>query len=258
VFIIEQYAYSNKLKNMHPGEKMAFALLSMLIAVSSKSAVIHLLVLSMMAVVCLAVAGIPWKAFGGLMLLPLSFILLGVLPILIVISNKDVGFIVQISLFHRFWGITAQGLHTSVVIFFRSMSAAACLYFIALTTPLTDMIEMLRRLRLPAAVIEIMFLIYRFIFVLLEAAGTIYHSQSSRLGYSGLRNSFYSLGKLVSMVFIKAYHNSQVLFIALASRGYEGELAVIPKEYQVSRKNILIIAVTEALLMTLLFLLGGR
>ncbi len=258
MFIIDLYAYSNRLKDMHPGEKMAFALISMIIAVSSKSIVLHLLVLALMAAVCLAAAGIPWKTFGGLMLLPLSFILLGVLPILIVISHKDVGFILQTKLFHSYWGVTAQGLHASILIFFRSMAAAACLYFMALTTPLTDLIEMLRRLKLPAAVIEIMSLIYRFIFVLLEAAGTIYHSQSSRLGYSSLKNSFMSLGKLVSMVFIKAYHNSQALYIALASRGYEKELTVLSKEYKVSRQNIVWISLTELLLLVLLLILGGR
>ena len=53
---------------------------------------------------------------------------------------------------------------------------------------MTDILEVLRKMRLPALLIELMMLIYRFIFLLLETASAIMTAQESRLGKPGLQN----------------------------------------------------------------------
>jgi cobalt/nickel transport system permease protein len=247
----------NKLNKVHPIEKILFSLLSMCIAVASKAIAIHLVVFALMVIATLFLAGIPKKIYMNLLLLPLSFIFLGILPILIVVSNFDAGFVFSVKILNFYFGITNQGINSCLIIIVRSMAAAACLYFITLTTPLTDIIDLLRVLKLPQIIIEIMTLIYRFIFVLIDAALIIFNSQSARLGYSSIRTSFKSLGKLVSMVFIKAYNNSQALYLSLISRGYRGELAVISNEYSMSKTNIAVIIIIELILLGLALKLGG-
>lgn len=257
MFLIDQYAYSNKLKNVHPGEKVLFALLTMGTAIATKAIAVHAVVMVLMVVVTLLIAGIPQKAYLNLLLLPLSFIFLGVLPVLVVISYNDIGYIYAIRILNLYLGITKEGFDTSTIIFFRSIATAMCLYFISLTTPLIDIIEMLKKIKLSNTLIEIMSLIYRFIFVLIEASVIIYNAQSARLGYSSIKTSFRSLGKLVSMVFIKAYNHSQALYVSLMSRGYDQELNVISKAYKLNKRNIIIITMTEIILIILSIVIGG-
>jgi energy-coupling factor transporter transmembrane protein EcfT len=59
------------------------------------------------------------------------------------------------------------------------------------------------------------------------------------------------------MVFIKAYNNSQALYLSLISRGYRGELAVISNEYSMSKTNIAVIIIIELILLGLALKLGG-
>ena len=257
MFLIDQYAYMNKLNHVHPLEKILFSLLTMCIAIASKAIAIHIIVFVLMAIATLFLAGIPKKIYINLLLLPLSFIFLGVMPILILVSNTNVGFVFSVKALNLYFGITNQGINSALIISVRSMAAAACLYFITLTTPLTDIIELLKKSKLPQTIIEIMSLIYRFIFVLIDSSFIIYNSQSARLGYSSIRTSFRSLGKLISMVFIKAYNNSQALYLSLISRGYSGELRVISNEYVINKTNIVGIIIIELTLIGLSFKMGG-
>lgn len=257
MFLIDQYAYLNKLNKVHPVEKILFSLLTMCIVITSKAIVVHLVVFASMAIATLFLAGIPKKIYINLLMLPFSFIFLGVLPILIVASNSDVGFVLSIKTLNLYFGITNQGINSAFIIIARSMAAAACLYFITLTTPLIDIIELLKKAKVPQNLIEIMSLIYRFIFVLIEAAFIIYNSQSARLGYSSISTSFRSLGKLVGMVFVKAYNSSQALYLSLTSRGYSGELCVISNDYILNKTNIAAIIIIEIILVGLSYKMGG-
>jgi cobalt/nickel transport system permease protein len=77
-----------------------------------------------------------------------------------------------------------------------------------------------------------MTLIYRFIFVLLESLDRMYTAQASRLGYATFKRGMLSAALLGSQLFIETYRRSQRLQVALASRGYTGDLRVIPIQYR--------------------------
>ena len=60
------------------------------------------------------------------------------------------------------------GAEQAVLTACRAMGGVGCLYFLSLTTPMHEIMEALRRLRVPQAVIELMVLVYR---VPVRAAG---------------------------------------------------------------------------------------
>ena len=64
----------------------------------------------------------------------------------------------------------------------RALAAIAAVYFLVLTTPLTEIVGLLRRLRVPALLLELMVLAYRQIHVFSEVAGQMRSAQVSRLG----------------------------------------------------------------------------
>jgi cobalt/nickel transport system permease protein len=257
LFLIDQYAYTNKLNDVHPVEKTLFSMLTMGVAIVSNRFAIHILIILLMFISTVIIARIPIKVYTKLILIPLAFLIIGVIPIIFTVSSYDSSFIYSIKISNLYLGITKSGIESGFIVCLRSIATITCLYFMSLTTPLLEVIQLLRKLKLPKSIIEIMTLIYRFIFVLLESAVVIHNSQSSRLGYSSVGNSFKSMGKLTSMVFIKAYNNSQSLYQSLVSRGYNGDLNVISREYSYSIRNICLIFAVEILFIVLVFLMGS-
>ena len=242
---IDKCAYTNRLANVHPMEKLAFVALTMTICLSANSIHIPVLIILIMSLLTLFKAGIPYKFYIKLMLIPLSFLFLGVISVAVNIIQNPPEALFSISLFGKHFGITQESLFYSARLFFKSFGSVSCLYFLSLTTPLVDIVSVLRKLKFPEIFLELMSLIYRLIFILIRIAGRIHTSQTSRLGYSILKNQYRSLGQLVSRLFILSYKKVNDLFVALESRGYAGQLNVLEKQYKLSPKFISFIVIIE-------------
>jgi len=242
---IDSYAYCNNLKTVHPAEKSLFALMSVLACLTAATLITPLIVLALMAGGIVIKAGIPTRIFVRLMIVPLSFLLIGVLTIAFSVSTNPSGFWLAQTIHGLTVGIRYPDFITAVHLFFRSLGSVSCLYFLALTTPMTELITVLHKLKVPVLITELMVLIYRFIFVFLETASTIRRAQLSRSGYISMRASFRSLGLLFTALLGKVFVRSQELYNAMSARGYSGTIKVLTKERPVSCRNYLIITGLE-------------
>ena len=104
-------------------------------------------------------------------------------------------------------------------------------------------------MRLPALLIELMMLIYRFIFLLLETASAIMTAQESRLGNRDYRTKIRSFGAMASALFVQSIRRSNALYDALESRCYDGTIRVLSQEQPVKKKEIMWIVLFESLLL---------
>lgn len=235
MFNIDRYAYSSKLKEIDPMEKLVFALLTMGVCLWADSVAVSVCVLLIMAWLSVRFGRIPGSVFAKLMLLPGAFLVTGVITVAFGVSSSSADFLIGFSAGGMHVGILKAGAGQAVHLFFRALGATSCLYFLSLSTPVVDLVSALKRLKCPQLLLELMSLIYRFIFVLIETADTMYLAQSARLGYSRLGSGYRSLGALASTLFIRAYKRSDELYTALESRGYDGDLRVLEEPVQKSR-----------------------
>lgn len=235
--IIDQYAYANRIREVDPAQKAILVGLVITLCLGLNQPLVNLLALGWMWGLTTFWAGLPARIFGRVILAEGFFLLLSVAGIVISVSltlpaatdwRWQIGSIWVSS--------SPAALELALHLVTRSLGAAAAMNFLALTTPLVDLVDLLRRLRCPLLLIDLMTLIYRFIFVLLESLNQMYTAQSSRLGYINFRRGIISAGLLGSQLFIDAYQRSQRLQIALDSRGYAGELKVLPTTYQYDRR----------------------
>ena len=252
---IDCYAYSNNLKKVHPVEKSLFAIITMVVCLTSPTVITPLIVLALMAGGIIFRAGIPTRVFVNLMLVPFSFLFISVLTIAFSISTNPSGFWLAQTINGLTIGTRYPDLITALHLFLKSLGAVSCLYFLALTTPITEIITVLHKMKVPVIITELMVLIYRFIFVFMETATTIRRAQSSRLGYVSMKSSYRSLSRLFSALLGKVFVKSQELYNAMAARGYTGEIKVLTKKYPVSLRNYILITGFE-LPLILLNLLG--
>jgi len=229
---IDKYAYSSKLKHTDPMQKIAFALLTLAVCLWADSLIISTAVIFIMVGMTVLRGGTPLRFFIKLLLVPMSFLLIGVFTIAVNVSEKPEALLAAISIAGTWIGFSHAGLQDALRLFLKALGAVSCLYFLSLSTPMVDLLAALRRLRVPKLLVELMVLVYRFIFILLETADTIYNAQNCRLGYSSLSTGYRSLGSLVSMLFIRSYKRSDELYTALEARGYEGDINVLEATYE--------------------------
>jgi cobalt/nickel transport system permease protein len=240
------------LRHIHPAEKFAFALTTMIICLALSTSITSLLVILLMAGLVIIAGRIPALFYLKLMFLPMFFLVVGVLTVAFSFSPKDTyPFLWGFKLGGYALGVTAAGLATARELFLKSLGAVSCLYFLSLTTPMVEILAVLRNLKLPSLFIELMTLIYRFIFILLETTEKIFISQSSRWGYATVKTSYFSLGQLGANLLTKSYYHSQMLFTTLLARCYQGNINVLEKPYPLSGKSIAMFTVAELILLAL-------
>lgn len=229
---IDKYAYSSNLKKVDPVQKLVFAFSILGICIWSDNPVISLFVIIIMGWVTAQRGATPIGIFIKLLMIPMVFLLFGIMSVAVSISAEPKGYIAALPFINMWIGITEKGLWQAGNLFFKAMGAASCLGFLSLGTPVVDLISALKRLRIPKLLIELMGLVYRFIFVILETADTIITAQNSRLGYRSLKAGFRSLGAMSAALFLRAYSRSDEIYTALEARGYEGELNVLDMPFE--------------------------
>lgn len=244
---LDGYAHSNELRNVNPYFKVLFAIITMLISLISTSPIIPLIIFLFFSFLILFEAKIPVKFYLKFLTVPLTFALITFIFMAIFFGFGQ-------NIFHLGFlnlGITADGFNRALLVFARIMGGFSCLAFLALTTPMTDLFVILEKIKIPKIVVEITMLMYRYIFVFLDEAINMYHSQETRNGYSSLKKSYKSMGMLISNLFIKTWIKGEQTFIAMESRCYDGSIKTmndLGTVRSIGIKNFTLLILFEAVL----------
>jgi len=252
---IDKYAYSSKLKKINPMEKFVFAILTLIVCLFADRLPVSIAVFLIMGVATLKFSGTPKKVYFKLLLVPMAFLIIGVLTITINFSKDPSIFFFKVHILNTFIGVSKYGLYKALGLFFKVLGSVSCLYFLSLSTPMVDILSVLEKLKVPKLMIEMMGLVYKFIFILLDTANTMFTAQNSRLGYMNLRSGYRSLGALASTLFIRSFKRANDLYISLESRGYDGELTVLQEPYKKSGKIYIAAIVINVILIVIALML---
>ena len=250
---IDKLSYISKLRKVNPMEKFIFAMVTLIICITLNNIIDSIIIVLLMSFIIVAIGKIPFINYVELMSLPLAFLIVGTVTIAINVVGNSNDQIFGFSIFQIKLGCTYESSLIAARLFFKSLGSVSCLYFLTLTTPIFEVLSVLRKLKIPKLFVELMTLVYRFIFILLDTANTIYISQNSRLGYSTLKMGFNSLGQLIAVLFINSYKRSQNIYTAMESRCYDDEINLLESNYKYSYKNISLIIVIEIILIIINF-----
>ncbi|WP_373899756.1 cobalt ECF transporter T component CbiQ [Haloimpatiens sp. FM7315] len=223
MLLIDKYAYNNKLRKINPMAKFIFAIGLLILSLIFKDYIFEIIVFSFVSFIIVAFAKIPLKQYIKLLLIPMIFLIISIITILISISKDSNLFLYSVKISSTYFGVTKESIEITRLIFFRAMASVSATYFIALTIPMNELIIVFKAFRLPKVFIELMVLIYRFIFIFLEECKEIYNAEEMRFGYMGLRNSYKSLSLLIVCLFVRVMIKYEDLTISLESKLYDGE-----------------------------------
>ena len=247
---IDKLCYNSKLRYVNAGEKFAFTIITLLLCVISRSIVIACIVLTATGILTVYKGGVPLFRYMHFMTIPLVFLILSTLAIMFNISSTPLD-LFAIPMGNWYLTSSRDSFRYSLQLILTALSSVSCLYFLSFSTPIPDILNVLGTMHCPKLLIELMLLIYRFIFVLLSVASAITTSQQSRLGNKDYKTSLKSFSAMVSVLFIRSFKRANALYDAMESRCYDGTIHVLNETVPPKKKNILAIAVFEIVLLSL-------
>lgn len=229
---IDYYAYNSGMRKWNSGIKMLFSMVTLILVIVLNNIYVSLFIVATMAVITVAVGKTGWRVYLRFMTVPLAFMIISGFTIAAEFSFKPVG---EVSFHIIFFYIcfTMKSVMTAVNVFFKAMAGMSCLYMLAFSTPVNEIVIVMERLHLPGILCELMNLIYRYIFILLDTVHTMQTAAKARLGSEGFIRSCRSFSQIAGNLFIISLKRANAYYDAMLSRGYEGEIKFLNEEYPV-------------------------
>jgi cobalt/nickel transport system permease protein len=119
---------------------------------------------------------------------------------------------------------TEEGLLRGLLMGSRVMGSVGVILLMSFVTPAHQIFRALHWFRVSEGWIEIAMLMYRYTFMLAEQVSDISSAQRVRLGYSGLRQSLWSMGTLAGAVIVRSIDQATNTHEAMIVRGYDGSM----------------------------------
>ena len=125
---------------------------------------------------------------------------------------------------------TLEGLEFFVSVLLKSWTSVTAACILTATTPPMRLLEALRALRLPAILVSIVMLMYRYLFVLVEEAQRMMRARSARSAAIGANSGgtlvwrAKSAGGMAGSLFIRTLDRSERIYLAMLARGYDGSI----------------------------------
>jgi cobalt/nickel transport system permease protein len=223
---LEDMAQKNGVRHVNTYVKLLTGTGAILLCLLSKGYVAPLFIAALLTGAILFLAKTDAKTYLHLFVHPAWLALVSIVGIVLMYGGSPV-----------YWSwdplpwfsmsVTRESLNQALFVFCRIIGGMSAVFFIALTTPMTDLFGVMRACRVPDVVIDLAMIIYRTIFILLDQVIQIYHAQVMRLGYSTWREAIQSFASLCGAAFIASWESGEDLIRAMDARCFDGKFAVL-------------------------------
>lgn len=220
--LIDRSAQTNRWRTVPSGEKLLVAGLALATALVTHSVAVQLALLVLMPGLTLFGARVRLRDFLRAATVPLAFILTGLLAQLVTL--RFAGGWPQLSL------VSGEQLSQALFFLLRSLASVSALLFLALTTPLTRLIQWAEAKGLNAEIADIALLMFRMIWLLLDCLDRGETALKNRLGHTGFRRTLRSQALLLAALLPRVFSRARRMESGLAARGYDGRLAFLAAE----------------------------
>lgn len=250
IYTIDCFASNSALKNVNATLKAILALMTIILCILFNSILISFVIIFSMGAFTILVGKIKIKHYIGFMLIPITFILLSSAAIAVNFSTSPIeARYIKLGLLYVY--ISYNSLLKAVKVSSKALGCVSALYMLALSTPMGELITVLKKAHLPSVFTSLMDMIYRFIFILYEQVNSMNISARSRLGYEGISRSCRTFGKISGNLLIISLKKAGTTYDSMVSRGYDGDIHFLQYEKSIKNRHVIIVIFY---LLTLVFL----
>lgn len=232
-------AYCSRWRRVTPAAKGLLALAGMVAAYAAVTPVLAVALALAFTGLTLAIST-PLTAWRRLALAPLTFLLLGSASLLLSLNEHGLQLVTDPAT-QQLAAVTAS----------RSLAVLAALLFLLLTTPLPDLIHLLRRLRCPALLVDMLVVAYRLLFVLNDRLAAGRAAQAVRLGQRSRRHAMRGLGLRLAQLTLGLWQRAHALHLSSSARLGDGDWRALPPAVPHPRRDLALAVTASALLLVL-------
>lgn len=234
---IDAYAYASKIRDWNPDFKVSLSWVTLILCIVLNNPYVSIVVILAMAYLTIIVGGLSIRSYLSILTIPISFILLGTFTIGIDVSTLPIG---QYNLDLGFCYVFTSQAQLKIMFFLilKVFAAISAMEMMTLSTPSFEIISVLQRAHVPKLIAELMNLIYRYIFILMDVNIKMRNSADSRLGYCDYKTSLHTFGKILSNILIVSIRKADAYFNAMEARCYDGDLIFLEEVKKVKTRQI--------------------
>ncbi|GGG16059.1 cobalt ECF transporter T component CbiQ [Paenibacillus abyssi] len=230
--LIDTVSHTNKLRFISPMWKSGFAAALIVMAYLSHP-VVQLLIVGWMFIWTALYAGISVKLYSMLIGSSCLFYTASLPAILIEFQAADSlagagGIVTLFSFAHWTAYVSDSGIHKAGILLIRIIACLSCFTFLMLSTPMSGLFQVMKKMRMPSIVLELMLIMYRFLFLLGETALQMYTAQRARGGHIGFRSKMNDMAILIVRLFGRTMHRYKALSHGLVARGFTEDIRMAP------------------------------
>jgi cobalt ABC transporter, permease protein CbiQ len=235
---IDYFAYASKLRNLNAAFKVILSLVTIFLCIGLNNSYVSLAVIIYTAYIVICLGGLSFHDYLSILTIPLTFILLSIIAIILNGSKYAIGD------FHIYLGFgyiytTFAMLKYGLALMLKIIASISALQFMILTTPSSEIITVIRKMHVPAAFADLMNMIYRYIFILLEVFAKMKNAAESRLGYRDFKTFCRTFGSVASNLLVLSLKKAGAYYDAMEARCYDGQLLFLEEEKNLSIQMVI-------------------
>lgn len=238
---LDSIAQKSAFRHINPGTKLLLAIGSLILCLISPSPVVPVISGVALSILLLGPGKLSPLFYGKLLLGPAAFVGMSIIVLLFMLGGGTVIWQTQIGWLNL--SITTGAIRESIIILCRVFGCSISLFFITLTTPMTDLFNGMKKARIPIELVDLMMIMYRFIFIIYDQAVEIWQAQVMRLGYSRPKEAVHSFAMLSGMLFISSWTAGEDLIHAMDCRCYSGVFPSLDQTEPVKISSFLLVIV---------------
>lgn len=165
-------------------------------------------------------AGGPWLVFGSIAFLLVSVAAASRIPLLFLVKRLMFleSFVLGVALLPL---LEAGGIAIFARLIVRGTLCLLAVLLLANTTPFAEILRVLRRLRIPAILITLLALLYRYLFVFVDEAERMDRARASRTFLEGRRRLWRARAGVIGQLFVRSTIRAERIYAAMCARGWK-------------------------------------
>ncbi len=249
---MDELAYSSRMVNWAPLGKLIFVISLVITNLLTESIVVPLLLFFL---------GICMMAYSTNLKIPLLLgLAIGEAVVIMIIGSGMISImgdpnepaLMEGNILWFTMHMTETSFNKAWLIFFRAMAGITLMLAFACSTPIPHLAHAFRSLRCPSEITELIVLIYRYAFLLLERFLVMIDAAQCRLGYNGSMTAMRSYGGAMAGTFIFSMELAEKSEAALYCRNYKGYFPI----YRSPQKMSVMWVVLSLGLAALMYMIG--
>ena len=142
--------------------------------------------------------------------------------------------------------MTEESFNKAWLVFFRGIAGMAVMMGFATSTPIPHLSHALKQIHMPAEISELVVLIYRYGFLLIERMEIMWNAAHCRMGFNGFMNTMRTTASIAVGIFISSSNLADKAQIALECRNYCGVFPVYNEPPRTTIKWVLVSVIAFA------------